>query len=159
MKYLTDQEQKDVTNSNVVHFRIEGNPISLNRPRFSLGKVYDSQKQEKLLIGLILKSQMNQVSSFVGNISMDITFYFPISRAVSHKKKMLLRGGFRSSRPDLSNCIKFYEDIMQDVGIYKDDAQIVEITAKKLYDDGAGPRVEITLREINNGSKENTEKL
>ncbi len=159
MKYLTDQEQERSTNLNVVRFKVEGNPVSLDRPRFCLGKVYDSQKQEKLLIGLILKSQMGSNLSFVGNISMNIKFYFPISRAASHKKKMLLRGGFRASRPDLSNLIKFYEDVMQDVNIYKDDAQIVEIHSQKLYDDGHGPRVEITLREINNATQENAQKL
>ena len=146
MKYLTSREQKDLIKSNVACFTIQGNPISLNRPRFSLGKIYDSQKQEKLLVGLILKSQL--ISSLVGNLSMDIKFYFPISRAVSHKKQKELRGTFRGVRPDLSNCIKFYEDVMQNVGIYKDDAQIVEITSQKLYDDGAGPRVEITLRQL-----------
>ncbi len=151
-----EQSKKDATNSNVVYFVIPGNPIPLKRPRFSNGKVYDSQKQEKLLVGLILQRQIRLRQGYAGQgksnptltgcIYMDITFYFPISRAVSNikKQKMILAPHF--SRPDISNCIKFYEDVLQENGIFRDDAQIGVIFAKKLYD--TTPRTEITLREI-----------
>ena len=41
--------------------------------------------------------------------------------------------------PDLSNCIKFIEDICSGV-VYKDDAIIASISSKKLYDNE--PRTE-----------------
>ena len=148
MKYLIDQEVKRAATTNVVRFNISHTPIPLKRPRFYNGNVYDSQKQEKFAIGLLMKRQYLILPSLLGKISMDITFYFPISRAASKIKKQKMLGTPNSNRPDLSNCIKFYEDVMQDIRIFKDDAQIVEINARKLYDGGNGPRVEITLREI-----------
>ncbi len=76
-------------------------------------------------------------------------FYFEIPASWSQKKKEKVAGKRKSSRPDASNCFKFYEDVMQDIGFYKDDAQIVAISAEKFYDDGQGARVVITLKEVN----------
>ena len=158
MKYLTDQDQKDLTNSIVV--TISGNPIPLQRPRLRSyanqgSKVFDSQKDLKYKVGLQLKSYINffnKVSFLDGNLSLKITFYFELPNSWPIKKKEKVSGKRKRSRPDLTNLIKFYEDFMQDIDLFKDDAQIVEITAQKLYDDGQGPRVEIILKEIDNAT-------
>lgn len=48
-------------------------------------------------------------------------------------------------RGDLSNRIKIVEDALQGVA-YKDDSQIVELTARR-FDDKKHPRVEVTIME------------
>jgi Holliday junction resolvase RusA-like endonuclease len=139
---------KDPTKSNVVRFTVPMDPIPLGRPRLSRYKVYDPQVLLKRQVALFLRPQWNMIP-LDGNISLEIIFYFHIPDSWSAKKKEKVAGKRKGGRPDLSNCIKFYEDVMQDIGVYKDDAQIVEISAQKLYDDGNGARVIIALKELN----------
>jgi len=145
MKYLTSDNQDRATKSIVIQIR--GNPIPLKRHRTYNNVSYDSQKKLKEQIGWLIKNQVN--SYLIGNLFLDIVFYFEIPSSWSRCKKEKVAAKRKGSRPDLSNLIKFYEDVMQDVGLYKDDSQIVDISSKKLYDDGQGARVEITLKEVN----------
>jgi Holliday junction resolvase RusA-like endonuclease len=151
MKYLTDQDSNRLNKSIVVWIR--GDPIPLQRARSTKrGITYDPQKDLKYQVGIQLKSQINfkyDYSSLDGNLSLDIKFYFEMPASWSAKKKEKFAGKRKGSRPDTSNCFKFYEDVMQDIGIYKDDSQIVAISAEKFYDDGQGARVVITLKEVN----------
>ena len=150
MKYLTDQDSNRSNKSIVVWIR--GDPIPLQRPKLGRNGTYDPQKDLKYQTGIRLKSQINfnyDYSSLDGDLSLDITFYFEIPKSWSLKKKEKVAGKRKSSRPDLSNLIKYYEDVMQDIDLFNDDSQIVEITARKLYDDGQGARVVITLKEVN----------
>lgn len=145
---MTQLNKKDLNNGNVVRFLIPMDPIPLQRPRLSRGNVYDPQVSIKRQVAMFMNGQWNQIT-LIGNLSLAIAFYFHIPDSWSRKQKEKVAAKRKGSRPDLSNLIKFYEDVMQDIGIFKDDAQIVEIYAQKLYDDGANPRVEITLKEVN----------
>jgi Holliday junction resolvase RusA-like endonuclease len=50
------------------------------------------------------------------------------------------------TRPDLENCAKGLLDALQGI-VYRDDAQIVELLARKRFaDDDRGPGVAITVR-------------
>jgi Holliday junction resolvase RusA-like endonuclease len=150
MKCLTKDNQNRLNKSIVVWIR--GDPIPLQRPKLGRNGTYDPQKDLKYQTGIQLKTQVNfnyDYSSLDGDLSLDITFYFEIPKSWSLKKKEKVAGKRKSSRPDLSNLIKYYEDVMQDIGIYKDDSQIVAISAEKFYDDGQGARVVITLKEVN----------
>lgn len=125
------------------------NPIPWARVKTGrYGNKYDSQKLKKRVVGDMLKYQFRGKSSLFGCLYMIITFYHEIPSSWSRLKKEKVAGKRKSSRPDKSNLTKFYEDVMQDVGIYKDDAQIVASFEEKLYDDGQGARVEITLKEV-----------
>jgi Holliday junction resolvase RusA-like endonuclease len=130
---------------------ISGEPIALQRHRtLKNGMTYDPQRQLKYQTGIQLKTQVNfrNIDSFLDeDLSLNITFYFEIPASWSKRKKEKVAGKRKGSRPDLTNLIKYYEDVLQDIGVFKDDKQIVEITAKKLYDDGQGPRIEIVLKE------------
>jgi Holliday junction resolvase RusA-like endonuclease len=52
-------------------------------------------------------------------------------------------------RGDIDNYAKGIQDALNGV-VFVDDSQIVELTAKKMYDDptGAGPRITLLLEEI-----------
>jgi Holliday junction resolvase RusA-like endonuclease len=58
----------------------------------------------------------------------------------------LMRGRLHVSKPDLSNLLKFMEDLAVDIRILKDDCLIAETTCRKVYDDN--PRTEFIFQEI-----------
>ncbi|MGJ0429600.1 RusA family crossover junction endodeoxyribonuclease [Methylobacter sp.] len=116
---------------------IPGAPIPLARPRF--GKhVWDSQKLIKEEVGLWIITQRPKGYELLKNaLELHITFYFKRSK---HNKLP-----HHSIKPDLSNLIKFYEDVCTGI-LYDDDKQIIKIVAEKNYDDY--PRTEFYLKEI-----------
>lgn len=126
-------------------FVIPGDPIPLARPRFHNRKIYDSQKNLKNVAAIYVRQQQNNDPLLEGALHLDITFYMPVPTSVSAKRRALLYGQTHIFKPDLSNCIKFYEDICSNV-VYHDDCVIAVITAKKIYD--KEPRTEFTLKKI-----------
>lgn len=116
---------------------IMGNPIVLHRPRFGKGRVWDNQRavKEKLRMDLI---EQHKGDRFSGHLK--VTFYFfmpiPMNTPIWQKKKMLYT--YHRKRPDLSNMIKFYEDIANKI-IFDDDSLISQEVCHKLY--GHIPRV------------------
>lgn len=120
---------------------IPGNPMALARPRFGTkGRVYDAQKPQKLIHGITLQSQHNDEPFFTGPLHLIMKFFFPMARKRSH-----LENHWHTQRPDLSNCIKYYEDIATGI-CYHDDALIAKIDATKFF--SAEPRTELTIMEM-----------
>ena len=74
---------------------------------------------------------------------------FSFAPPVSWSKKKIneaIQGKHQPAvKPDVSNLVKFYEDCMNGL-IYIDDAQIVELSARKVYALEAGTT--ITIEEI-----------
>jgi Holliday junction resolvase RusA-like endonuclease len=128
---------------------IKGEPVHLARARHSNGRVYDAQKHIKLVNGLQLVEQ-HEGPFLCGPLELDIVFYMPISKT-SLKRAEQMKGTPHIYTPDLSNLIKFVEDIATNI-IYKDDCLIASIIAKKMYD--LDSRTEFTITEIKNGKKE-----
>lgn len=126
----------------VYSFVIDGTPIPLMRPRFHNGRgVYDAQRNEKLVLGINLRNQHQDRPPLTGPIRMDITFFMPVPKTRTRDKKFLM-DTYHIYKSDLSNMVKFYEDISQDCGILKDDCIIAELFAKKIYGE---PRTEFTF--------------
>lgn len=123
------------------HYVIPGNPMALARPRFGIkGRVYDAQKPQKLIHGITLQSQHNDEPFFTGPLHLIMRFFFPMAQKRPH-----LENCWHTQRPDLSNCIKYYEDIATGI-CYKDDALITKIDATKFF--SAIPRTELTILEL-----------
>lgn len=122
---------------------IEGEPIPLARPRMSKlhNKIYDSQKHEKMMLCIVLQSQHRNKPPLDGPLRLEITFFMPVPLSRQKEKKSLIDTP-HFYRCDLSNMIKFYEDIAQDSGILRDDCLIAELIAKKVYGE---PRTEFTI--------------
>lgn len=137
---MIDQEnEKDLT---TVKFIVPGDPVSLDRARYGRGrdgtaKVYDSQRNEKLMVGITLRSQNGDRLPLAVPLWLDITFYF---KKPKHRKLVHI---WRIERPDTSNLLKFYEDVGTEAGLWKDDSFIVKVTAQKVYDDN--PRTELIV--------------
>jgi Holliday junction resolvase RusA-like endonuclease len=109
---------------------------------------WDSQKKVKLACGIALAEQHAYRPFFEGPLHFDVCFYFPFPQIVSRAKIPLLRGKPHICRPDLSNLLKFVEDIGTGI-LYSDDCLISSITAKKCYDDK--PRTEFSVTQVQSG--------
>lgn len=126
-----------------ITYIIPGNPVPWKRAGHSNGTFYDAQKKNKFTTGIYIQNQ-HQGALYAGPLLLDISFYFPMP--VSLKKNwesMINQPNFY--RPDLSNLIKYIEDVCTGL-LYEDDCLITEIRARKLYSDIG--RTEFTLTEI-----------
>jgi len=124
-----------------IKYIIPGDPIPLYRARFGGNKnVWDPQKEIKLVTSITLVSQHNDQPLFSGPVHLDIHFFF-----LTPKRKQYFNHQWHIYRPDLSNLIKFYEDISTSI-IFKDDCLIAKISADKSYD--LNPRTEFIITEI-----------
>ncbi len=126
-----------------ITYIIPGNPVPWKRAGHCAGGFYDAQKQNKLVTGTYIHNQHEGVL-YSGPLLLDITFYFPMPMSLKHKWETM-RHTPNFYRPDLSNLIKYVEDVCTGL-LYKDDCLITEIKAKKLYSDVG--RTEFTLTEI-----------
>ena len=114
------------------------NCIAQKRHRFARGFVYDPSSKDKKIAIQQIKEQ------FTGKPYTDalkIKFVFHIKRPKAHfrtgkysnelKKTAPV---YHTKRPDIDNFVKFYMDCMNKI-VYLDDSQVIEIYAKKEYDD------------------------
>ena len=116
------------------------NCIAQKRHRFARGFVYDPSAKDKKIAYKEIKEQ------FTGEPYTDalkIQFVFHIKRAKSHFRTGKYANELKPSaplyhtkRPDIDNYVKFYLDVMQmNKLVYLDDSQVIELSAKKIYND------------------------
>jgi Holliday junction resolvase RusA-like endonuclease len=128
-------------NPSALKFRLNGKPIPLARPRFGKNRVFDSQKDLKLVMGISLREQMGNHPIFTEPLVLFMDFYFPAPSRLSQTKQQAFMGLPYQSRPDLDNLVKAICDY--GLGIfYDDDALVVEVHASKQYGE---PRTEIVI--------------
>lgn len=83
-----------------------------------------------------------------GSIKAKIFVYYKIPKSYTKKRVELIRKGKEHpcKTPDIDNCIKIILDALNGVA-YRDDKQIVEVTAIKKWTEGT-ERIEFLLEEI-----------
>jgi Holliday junction resolvase RusA-like endonuclease len=96
------------------------------------------------IVRLAAEDTMNGSPPLDGPIDMAVTTIFAPPRSWSEKRKRLACAGAigKTTKPDIENSIKGCMDALKSMA-YRDDSQIVRITATKRY--GDRPRLEITL--------------
>ena len=128
------------------------NPVPASRPRVTrwgtfYGKKYKEFKREMgvMLIESDRPSLVNPVLWIEDLISADMTFFVPMARSWSKKKKSLKNGQFCDNNADLDNYEKAILDSLN--GIYfNDDRQIVQQKSQKIWAETGSIR--IILKEI-----------
>ena len=128
------------------------NPVPASRPRVTrwgtfYGKKY---KQFKLEMGLLLidsdkTNSVNPTKWLEGLISADMTFFVPIPKSWSKKKKSSKNGQFCDNNADLDNYEKAILDSLSGIFFY-DDRQIVKQKSQKIWADKGS--IKIILKEI-----------
>lgn len=119
-------------------FRIPGRPIPLARPRFGVNRVFDPQKDRKLITGISLRKDMENRPLFEAPLFLFMDFYFQIPSNWSKARKEAHLDKPYISRPDCDNLIKYVLDAALGVW-YEDDSIVCGILARKLYGE---PRTE-----------------
>ena len=129
-------------------YKLDGVPISWKRVNPGRGstKPYDMQKHEKMVAGYQIRQQHGNRPWYKAPIHLDIKFFFPIPKQL-HKKLLQMQGAPYPHRPDTDNCCKFILDAIQGI-LYENDSCIASIYAKRLYDDGNGPRTIFYFEEM-----------
>ena len=129
----------------VMKYVLQGNPIAWARavPNYGKHRMYDSQKNVRLMIGIELQRQHNNAPIFSGPTGMTAYYYFkPPQRCKPDKLPE-----WHTTKPDTSNVTKLLEDILScDLGIIKNDSMICKEYCEKRY--SMEPRTEIILTEL-----------
>lgn len=131
----------------MIKLDLYGDPVAWQRPQFCRrgAKMHSYDGQEKLKVGCKwqLKSQFRD-AILTAPVSIDLTFYMPIPKSTSgvRKRQMLHGKMYHMKRPDLDNLSKFVLDCLNQI-ILTDDAQVVEIRARKIYSDKPGTLIRI----------------
>jgi len=128
------------------------NPVPASRPRVTrwgtfYGKKYKEFKKEMatLLVEPEQTSVVNPTLWLEGLISADMTFFVPMAKSWSKKKKSLKNGEFCDNNADLDNYEKSILDSLSTV-YFDDDRQIVMQQSKKIWADTG--KIKIILKEI-----------
>lgn len=140
---MSQEDKKDSSQVNVVYI-IKGDPIPLARPRIGSSRLWDSQKHLKLVVGLDLQKQHGTEPLYCGPLHLVVDYFMRMPDG-QRKKWELFRSRPHVYKPDLSNLVKFTEDVCSAI-LFKDDCLIAKITAKKYYDDN--PRTEFRILEM-----------
>lgn len=127
-------------------FVIDGEPIPWARPGQGRWGRYDTQKGVKFAIGCIINQQWGNHKPLTGFVLLTSIFYVPIPESYSNKKREVLHHTPSLKKPDTDNLDKLYRDILTDVGIWKDDAQVCCSIGAKIY--SKQPQVILKVREI-----------
>lgn len=127
---------------------IYGDPIPWKRPGLNkrTGAVYDQQAKEKEQCRWQISAQ-KPTKPYPTPLEVNVVFYMKIPVSTSKAKtQQMLQGKINHMiKPDVDNCCKYILDCMTGL-IYEDDAQIVKLTATKLYTDA--PRTVVHIRQI-----------
>lgn len=131
-------------------FVIDLAPKPQSRPRFTkYGRPYElkDMKEYKLAVERSVKEQMNGNKLVDVPISVSMTFYIEPPQYISKVKRNA--SALNDERlnvmrkPDIDNYVKAILDSMNDI-VFKDDGQISELYAKKVY--SLRPRTEVTVK-------------
>jgi len=121
----------------MISLELFGSPVPQQRPRFARqGKFtncYDPLEKIKEGCKWQLKSQYREDPLEIP-LSLDIIFFMPIPNSLSSIKKRQMTNGLigHIKKPDLDNLQKFALDCLNKL-VFKDDSQVCEIRAKKIY--------------------------
>ena len=126
---------------------LDGVPVAKGRPRFGTGRCFTPQKTAhyesygRLAAGLAMAGR----APLEGALHASVKVCLPVPASWSKKKTdSALSGNIRPvSRPDIDNYLKLCFDAFNEI-VFKDDSQIVSVSAEKVYSDKPGLVVEVT---------------
>ena len=133
---------------NNILFSIPGDPVAKGRPRHNrFGSVYTPEKTKvyETQVGYLAKRAMSGSEPFTGPVKLWLMFRMPVPASWPQWKQQAALDGIiaPTGKPDLDNLEKAILDGMNGIA-YVDDAQITELTKRKIYSMEPGVDVIIT---------------
>lgn len=126
--------------------------IKIFIPIIPMGAVRTTQKQKfvdpraakyhtyKKHIGLVVKKHIKK--PITAPKLVDLTFYMPIPASGKSNRKKVVNWQNHIIKPDIDNLVKGCFDAINKIA-WKDDAQVYEVHAKKIYSNNPGIGLEI----------------
>jgi Holliday junction resolvase RusA-like endonuclease len=115
-----------------VVFTVEGPPQGKGRPRFrragNFVTTYTDQKTKTY------EATIKAWAPLEGPVSVDLYIRCSVPASFSKRRReaCLMNEEFPTKRPDIDNSVKAVLDSMNGI-VYKDDIQVVRLSAKKVY--------------------------
>ncbi|MBN1574537.1 MAG: RusA family crossover junction endodeoxyribonuclease [Deltaproteobacteria bacterium] len=140
----------------MIQFTVYGEPAAKGRPRAAMGadgRIRGAYTPGKTRVEETnFRAQAVRVKPerpFEGPVVLEVVFFRGVPRSWSERKKeRALSGGILPAvRPDTDNLVKLVKDALNGV-FWRDDAQVVKLTAEKRYSDT--PRTEVKIEEVEN---------
>lgn len=134
--------------SDFIEIWIAGRPIPKMRQRtLKTGHSYDPQHLLKRRIrDVIWHEWRTQYHGIIANGKpVIVTYEFDFRPPASWSMKKQLEAielRYHTIKPDVSNLVKFYEDVMNGI-VFHDDSQIIEVVAEKQYAAQDGTKIQI----------------
>lgn len=120
-----------------------GDPVGKMRAGRKGRVSYDPQ--EKLKEGCKWQVRSQYREEPLGQpVVIDALFMMPIPKSTSKvKQRAMLNGTYHHTvKPDVDNILKFYLDVLNNL-VVKDDNQVVEVRARKIYSSKPGVHLRI----------------
>ena len=106
-------------------------PVKVKRNSFTLG---------------LLMNEHRPPTPMEGPLRLDVQFRYPWRAGTSKKVRTAGRPVPKDKKPDLDNCLKQLLDTMQSGGFFRNDSQIADLHASKVWCDVPG--LYVRLEEI-----------
>lgn len=111
--------------------------------------MYDSQKEAKSHTAIIIQSQQDCDLIPQGQpLHLEIIFFMRIPRKIRTRRQVEKNYTPHPLKPDISNLIKFVEDVASKI-LFHDDAQIASISARKIYHENPRTAFSLTILDKN----------
>ena len=136
----------------MIHFTLDLKPQPKQRPRFNgkSNRVFTAKEtiQFERSVRTLAISHISE--PLMGAVRLKALLVYP---HLKKDGKARPERKYKETRPDLSNLIKSLEDGLQSVA-FNDDAQIVSLSAEKIYGAfGESPHIEVTLEALTSYKK------
>lgn len=130
----------------VIDIEMPGGPVAKARPKFARGRAYTPTKTTNYesALGLMANKAMAGKKPFECAVAVRVVVRLPIPALWPMTERKAAIEGLTPpiKRPDLDNYIKAIFDALNKI-VFRDDSQVVELSARKIYAAEPGVRVEI----------------
>lgn len=137
-------------------FEIEGKPVGKGRPRFKrMGNFVQTYTPEKTaeyekLVRMKFQNAGGAITDKPVRVGITAFFAPPKSTKKRDRIEMLANLILPTKKPDCDNIAKIILDALNKIA-YKDDAQVVDLSVKKIYSEFA--KVSVHIEEIKTGGE------
>lgn len=130
---------------NQIDLLFDINPVPASRPRVTRWGTYYGKKYKQFKKDMSKLAVNKDKVWLEGLISADMTFFVPMAKSWSQKKKSSQNGKFCDNNSDLDNYEKAILDSLNTI-YFDDDRQIVQQSSQKIWAEQGS--IKIILKEI-----------